>query len=1021
MRDWQKELGMWIPHSHKFDAATVVGTKSLVAKARNTRSGAKTAGIRSSEVTSGRRMIEARMEADLRSLPQLATCLRKLGLLVALGSAVGFGSALGQTTDLSFTRDVAPILSKRCTVCHHGPNAQKGLRMGQVADLLRGGESGAAIAPGEPDRSLLLEKVAGDKPVMPPAGDPMTEQEIEILRRWIAAGAQDDSAIVDEGPARTWWSFLPLTETAVPTAAGDWGRTSIDAFLLAAMQEKGLMPSEETDRRTLVRRLSFDLQGLPPAAETVQAFVNDPDPDAYARLVDAMLAAPAYGERWGRHWLDVVRFGESNGYEQNHLRNNAWPYRDWVIRSFNEDKPFNRMILEQLAGDQLGPSDPEVQAATGFLVAGPHDTVGIRNPAGEAQKRANHLDDMIMGTASAFLGLTVHCARCHDHKFDPIRTTDYYRMQSAFAGVWHGERVWDEPERVAAASQAAASLEKEIELAESGLERLKLGAKGRIDAGRDEILGQYRPSVDQAGTSESFEPVDARIVRMSITGSTTGRLQVDLDEFSVWTVGSSPRNVALGAKASANAAREDAASSDTYTPANLVDGKYDKRWISGSGLPAWVQVELPHVERIGRVEWSSDRLGGFGGRFARSQPERYTIEVSTDGESWSTVASSQGRLPISDEAREKLLLDAVFSAKEKQEWEALVERRRVAQARLGKLPKPRRAFLGNFEQPDDSSFVMVRGDPMNRGEEVAPGSLTTLEGLVGGFKLALDAPESKRRIALAEWIASDKNALTARVIVNRVWMRHFGQPFVRNPSDFGINGGEPSHPELLNWLAQRLVHRYGWRLKPLHREIVMSAAYRQSSSFRADAARVDRDGLYLWRYPPRRLEAEELRDSILLASGNLDLRMGGPGFRLYRYTVDNVATYYPLEEFSPDTYRRSVYHQHARSVKPALLGEFDCPDTSLPAPKRIATTSPLQALSLLNNAFVLDQASAFANRVRDRAGENPADQISEAWQIVFAREPSVDEVRRATAFVAEHGLAPLGRALLNANEFLYVF
>ena len=961
------------------------------------------------------------MEVDSRLMTHPVPYLGKLGLQVALGSALGLSSAAGQTADLSFTRDVGPILSKRCTVCHQGPSAQNGLRMGRVADLLRGGESGAAIAPGDPDRSLLLAKVAGDKPVMPPVGDPMTKEEIEVLRQWIVAGAKDDSETVDEGPARAWWSFRPLSEPAAPLAEGDWGRTSIDAFLLAAMQEKGLAPSKETDRRTLIRRLSFDLHGLPPTAEAVQSFVNDSDPDAYAKLVDAMLAAPAYGERWGRHWLDVVRFGESNGYEQNHLRENAWPYRDWVIRSFNEDKPFNRMVLEQLAGDQLGSTDPEIQAATGFLVAGPHDTVGIRNPAGEAQKRANHLDDMIMGTASAFLGLTVHCARCHDHKFDPIRTTDYYRMQSAFAGVWHGERIWDEPEQVTAASQAAAPLEKKIELAESGLARLKGNAAGRIDARRERILGQYRPSVDQAGTSESFEPVEARFVRMSITESTTGRRQVDLDEFSVWTAGSSPRNVALGSNATASTAREDAANPDTYTPANLVDGKYDKRWISGGGLPAWIQVELPRLEKIGQVEWSSDRLGGFGGRFARSQPEHYTIEVSTDGESWATVASSGGRLPFSDEAREELLLDAVFSAEEKQEWELLEERLRFAKAQLAKLPRPRRAFLGSFEQPDDPSFVMVRGDPMNRGEEIAPGSLTTLEELVGSFELPPDAPESERRLALAEWIASDKNALTARVIVNRVWMRHFGQPFVRNPSDFGINGGEPSHPELLNWLATRLVRRYDWRLKPLHREIVMSAAYRQSSGFRADAARIDRNGLYLWRYPPRRLEAEELRDAILATSGNLDRRMGGPGFRLYRYTVDNVATYYPLEEFSPDTYRRSVYHQHARSVKPALLGEFDCPDSSLPAPKRIATTSPLQALSLLNNTFVLDQAESLADRVTTSAGVNLQNQISEAWQLAFTREPTQAERGQATAFVTEHGLASLGRALLNANEFLFVF
>ena len=304
---------------------------------------------------------------------------------------------------------------------------------------------------------------------------------------------------------------------------------------------------------------------------------------------------------------------------------------------------------------------------------------------------------------------------------------------------------------------------------------------------------------------------------------------------------------------------------------------------------------------------------------------------------------------------------------------------------------------------------------------VPPRGLSTLDGLLDGFELRPDAEEPTRRLALARWIASDDNALTARVIVNRIWMHHFGNPFVRNPSDFGINGGQPTHPELLDWLANRLVGVHGWRLKPLHREIVLSAAYRQSSAFREDAASLDRDGEYLWRFPPRRLEAEELRDAILAVSGNLDRKMGGPGFRLYRYTVDNVATYYPLEEFSRDTYRRSVYHQHARSVKPELLGEFDCPDTSLPAPKRISTTSPLQALSLLNNRFVLDQAAELARRIESQSSPDGQREIEEAWRLAFGRAPRTEELQSATGVVNEHGLAALGRALLNSNEFVYVF
>ena len=316
---------------------------------------------------------------------------------------------------------------------------------------------------------------------------------------------------------------------------------------------------------------------------------------------------------------------------------------------------------------------------------------------------------------------------------------------------------------------------------------------------------------------------------------------------------------------------------------------------------------------------------------------------------------------------------------------------------------------------------MVRGDPMNKGPEVAPGSLSTLSGLLAEFELDPDAPEAERRLALAKWIASDDNALAARVIVNRVWMHHFGQPFLRNPSDFGVNGGMPSHPELLDWLAHRLIHTHNWQLKPLHREIVLSAAYRQSSTFRNDAAQVDSDGVFLWRYPPRRLGAEELRDAILQASGNLDRHMGGPGFRLYRYTVDNVATYYPLGEFSRDTYRRGIYHQHARSVKPELLGEFDCPETSLPAPKRITTTSPLQALTLFNSAFVVDQASSFAALVETESGDDEAGFVESAWRRAYLREPSAAERRSATEFLAQHGLEALSRAILNSNEFLYVF
>jgi len=926
----------------------------------------------------------------------------------------------GQGKEVSFQRDVLPLLQQRCGVCHQGETAQKGFLVTSAASLLKGGESGPAVVAGAPSDSLLLEKVSGDKSAMPPAGEKLAPREVEVIRQWIATGAIDDS---EGGPVSgsIWWSLQPWQTVDVPEVESEWARSEIDKFILARLEDKQHAPAPAADRRTLIRRLSFDLLGLPPTPEATEAFVADPAPDAYRKLVNRLLDDPAYGERWGRHWLDVVRFGESSGYEQNHLRESAWPYRDWVIGSLNEDKPFNQMIIEQLAGDQTGGGNPAIGAATGFLVAGPHDTVGIKNPEGEAQKRANHLDDMIAATASAFLGLSIHCARCHDHKFDPIQQKDYYRMQSTFAGVWHAERVWSNANDVTAYEEATAPLREELRMANEGLEALREAAEARVEAQRERVLGRRRPSVDAAGTEERFNPVQARWVRLTIEASTRRRNVVDLDELEAWTSGPDSRNAALQGTAYASSMRIDEASPDTYSAANFIDGKFDKRWISGGGMPQWVMVELPETVSIERVKWSSDRLMGFGGRFERSIPEHYRVELSLDGKLWQTVAGSEGRLPYSEEARERLLLFAVFSRDEMSRWESLEERKDAAQRKLDGLEKPPEAFLGRFEQPEEPSFVMIRGNPMDHGDPVSPRSLSVLDEMLDGFELDPEAPEGERRLALARWIASDDNALTARVIVNRVWMYHFGRPFVRTPSDFGVNGGKPTHPKLLEWLADRFVRKHGWRLKPLHRDIVLSAAYRQSSAFREEAAALDRDADYLWRFPPRRLTAEEVRDAVLAASGKLDRTMGGPGFRLYRYTVDNVATYYPIEEFGPETFRRSVYHQHARSVKPELLGQFDCPDTALPAPKRISTTTPLQALSLLNNDFLLDQARFLAERTFEEAGPDSIARIERTWRLAFGRAPDADESRAARQFVDEQGWMLFARAILNANEFVYVF
>jgi mono/diheme cytochrome c family protein len=963
---------------------------------------------------------------DAVSLGKSAPGDEILGLLVRLtwltvSFLVVAAQQWAQTAEVSFQQDVLPVLEKRCIACHQGEKPQKGLRLTTASGLMSGGEAGPAVIPGNAVESLLLAKVSGSKPAMPPIGEPLTAAQIELMRAWIAAGAIDDSDNTQQDDQGTWWSLRPFHAVEPAAVGDDWVRHEIDRFVLAKLHEKGLEPSGDADRRTLIRRLKFDLLGLPPTPEEVDAFVTNRDPAAYEKLVDRFLGDNAYGERWGRHWLDVVRFGESNGYEQNHLRDNAWPYRDWVIRSLNEDKPFNRMIVEQLAGDQVAPGNTAIEAATGFLVAGPHDTVKIQNLEGEAQKRANHLDDMVAATASAFLGLTVHCARCHDHKFDPIQQKDYYRMQSAFAGVWHGERRWADATEIADYEAESAPPRAAIEAAEKGQSILREASAARIEAASENILKNYRPSVDPVGTEESFDAVEARFVRLKIEGATAGRRVVDLEEIEVWTSGENSRNAALTGTASASSRRVEEASPDTYSAVNLVDGKFDKRWISDGGMPQWVMVELAGSETIARVKWSSDRLMGFGGRFGRATPEQYEIEVSLDGRNWRRVADSTGRLPYAEADRERLLLFAVFSPEEQRRWDAFERQKLEAKAELKRLEEPAQAFLGRFEQPAEPSFVMVRGNPMDHGETVSPRSLSVLDGMLRQYDLAATAAEGERRLALARWIASDQNALTARVIVNRIWMHHFGQPLVRTPSDFGVNGGKPTNPGLLEWLAARLVSKHGWRLKPLHREIVLSSAYRQASTFREAAAEVDRDAEFLWRFPPRRLTAEEVRDSVLAVSGSLDRTMGGPGFRLYRYTVDNVATYYPRETFSADTYRRSVYHQHARSVKPELLGQFDCPDSSLPAPKRISTTTPLQALSLLNNSFILDQARLLSERTLSEAGADPEARVQRIWRLAFGRSPDDAELAETLRFADQQGWELLSRAVFNTNEFVYVF
>jgi mono/diheme cytochrome c family protein len=940
-----------------------------------------------------------------------------------------------QHTQVDFERDIRPLLHARCIECHGADKQKSGLRLDQKAAAMKGGAGGAVIVPGNSAASELIRRVSGNDYAekMPPTGNRLTPREIALLKAWIDAGATwpDEKITADAKRAdKTWWSLQPLAKVEPPMPKGIsdvWASSPIDRFVYAKLAEQSLRPNAPADRRELIRRVSYDLTGLPPSPEDVEAFVNDNDPQAYEKLVDRLLASPRYGEQWGRHWLDVARFGESKGFEQNHILNNLWPYRDYVIRSFNEDKPFNRFIVEQLAGDVVGRGDPAVEVGTAFLVCGPYDAVGNQDEAQKQVIRANTLDDLITATSNAFLGLTVNCARCHHHKFDPIPTEDYYRMRAAFEGVTHGERVLatsDAKARYAAAARPLETRRAELTKEKNALEK-NIAERAKEKAAQ--VTSYPLQKVTRHFNEHRFAPVAARYLKfkmMAHSENPKSSVNARLDEFEVWTPAPAARNVALassGAKATGATTRraEDFAGAEAYGVDLVNDGKFGERWFVGN--PAELNLTFPQSETIERIVFSHDRTAAPNDTGAGLGPfvAEYEVLVSLDGQTWKTVADSAVRPPLDEAHLIERFSRAVMTDAERQTLIALDEELARINRELKAIPPLLLVWAGKFEQPKETTYVHKSGDPQRRGADVAPASLAVLDGALKPFALPADAPEGERRLALAQWIASDENPLTARVLANRVWHYHFGTGLADTPNDFGFLGGKPTHPELLDWLARRL-QSHGWRLKALHREILLSQTYRQSGDHREAAARADRSARLLWRFPPRRLDAEEIRDTLLSVGGKLDLKMGGPGFRLYRYLEDNVATYVPLDQHGPETYRRAVYHQNARSSLIDGLTDFDLPDNASAAPNRIRTTSPLQALTLLNHSFTLAMADALTERVKREAPQSSGAQVRRAFALAFQRQPTAEEERGALALIAAHGWRAFGRALLNANELLYV-
>lgn len=933
-------------------------------------------------------------------------------------------SALAADGIAFFEQKVRPVLVQHCYSCHsaEAKKLKGNLFLDSKAGWEKGGDSGEpAILPGNPEGSLLIRTVKHleEDMEMPPKKPKLPDSVIADLVTWVKMGAPDPREGVVEAKRgdKSWWSLQPIQKQILNT--GD-----IDDLIEAKLKEKNLAFNPPADPRALIRRMTYDLHGLPPTPEEVETFVKDCETNTRANkdLIDRLLASPRYGERWGRHWLDVIRFGESNGFERNFVIDDLYPFRDYVIQSINDDKPFNQFITEHLAGDVIGKNDPKVEVGSAFLVAGPYDDVGNQSIVAQKNIRAATLDDMITATSGAFLGLTVNCARCHNHKFDPIPTEDYYRLRAAFEGVTHGRRVVATQEQQATFTAAMKPLTAELKQLEADRTKLDqiIDARAKTEFAKTKPT---RPKVDEFGTDESFAPVEAKFVKFVIHSFTSDYQAKGtrrggggkLTEFQVWNT--DERNVALAT----NGTKAEGAKSTTaedfpeaYGPQYCIDGQRGEAWFIGS--PPVLTLTLAKPEKIHRITFINARgdRGTNESKVRGATPTEYEVQVSSDGQNWQTVATDEGREPWTPAHGIAKAREAVITKEETAQLAAFNRQIAGVQARINKVPQLPQMWVGTHKQPTEPTTVHKGGDPMKPGDLVVPASLAVLDHVTQSYALKTDADEGERRLALAKWITSDDNPLTARVLANRVWQWHFGTGLVDTPSDFGFLGSQPTHPELLDYLASRLIAN-GWKLKELHREILLSKTYQQSAAYREAAAKEDKDARLLWRFPPRRLSAEEIRDTMLAVAGKLQLEpMGGPGFRLYRYLANNVSTYVPLDDHGPETYRRAVYHQNARASVVDVLNDFDLPDIAFAAPKRANTTTPLQALTLLNHRFTLDMAAALAARV-----DGP-EVVESAYRLLFQREPTASESGAAHALIAQHGLLSLCRALLNANELLYL-
>jgi mono/diheme cytochrome c family protein len=983
------------------------------------------------------------------------------GLIVAAWALLGSAAVAGEPAAApDFVREVQPILVARCVACHGAEQQESGLRLDRREDGLRGGDSGAAIVPGDSEHSPLMARItASDADVrMPPEGERLSEAEVGLVRRWIDAGATwPAGADLVDGPRVVHWSLAPLVLPEVP--AGGAGGNPIDSFVAAKLAAEGMEGSAAADRRTLLRRVTIDLTGLLPTPEEMQAFLADMAPGAYERVVERLLASPRYGERWARHWMDVVHFAETHGHDQDRPRPNAWPYRDYLIRAFNDDKPYARFVAEQVAGDVLYPDDPAATVALGFLAAGPWDESSLMCIVDDTvDKKVAQLldrDDMITNVMSTFASATVHCARCHNHKFDPITQGEYYALQAVFAGVDRAERPFD--------PDPAVHLRRRSLLAEKGAIATRPAA---------ELLGNDEVRSELAKLEKTFRASQegwVTVVPTAVTTTSEATVAMQADG-SVLFGGARPEKdtytLVLPPSAGTTAVRLEVLCDPSLPqngPGRQDNGNFHlnefKLHVTREGKePEPVTIAAAYAD-IDQGEWTaSAAIDGKAATAWRVYPEVgkphaavFVLASPLAGEGACSVVLEQthgtghviGRLRLAVSEADGALLRPLAEglkqilakpAAERTDDERAELARMLLTARvereLAQLPPPQMVYAAASEFKSSNNFhaagkprpvhVLRRGDIHQPLEEAQPGALACVAGVEVDFSLKSE-DEGARRKALAAWLVDQSNVLTWRSIVNRVWHFHFDRGIVDTPSDLGRMGGEPSHPKLLDWLAVWF-RDGGGSFKDLHRLIVSSQTYRQTSAI-DERASADGGNRWLWRMNRRRLDAESIRDAVLQLSGKLDLTMGGPSVRQFVQTpgihVTPSVDYRTYDVDAPENFRRAVYRFLFRTIPDPLMESLDCPDGSQLTAVRSSSMTALQALSLLDNRFVVRQSEHAAARFEAQT-ESLAEQIRLLFAWALQREPTAQELAAWEQYAQRHGLANACRMMINTNEFVFV-